>query len=58
MGRDNASNDFTLLHTEAECASGYGTSGPGFVVLRKFDEPIIAFEGELSIDSLILFMRT
>ena len=45
MGRDNASNDFTLLHTEADCASGYGTSGPGFVVLRKFDEPIIAFEG-------------
>ena len=56
-----ASNDqsvadkFSLFHlNDEECAKSFGlTATPGFVLFRKFDEPSIVYEGEMTSKSLI-----
>jgi len=48
---------FSFFHTDAECAEAYGVVAPGVAILRTFDEPKVAYKGELTVDGMLEFMR-
>jgi len=45
--KNPAAEKFAFFNTGAECAEKYGVTAPGMALIRTFDEPNIAYSGEL-----------
>ena len=48
---------FTFFHTDQNCAKDYQTSAPGLAIIRNFDDPIVPFTGDMTLESLNYFMH-
>lgn len=48
---------FAFFHTGADCAGDYGVTAPGVAIIRNFDEPKVAYDGENDLDKLTAFAK-
>lgn len=58
VAKDPRGEKWAFMNTGAECAADYGVAAGGLSVIRKFDEPKVAYSGEMNKDAIVDWMAS